>query len=238
MKLPRRPLGPCLNNPTSMDMVQQTLTTQKETIVKRIVVGCVAAAVVVPAVAVGVSQAAASAESEVHGQKWSGVHGKKARIANALSAAPKAISSGARVLDYGAKATDPFVLLRKGNAEWTCFPDWPDSPGNDPACYDRNGMRWLEAYYAGTKPHLTGPGISYGLQGGGNPSLTDPAATAPAKGDHWFEYGPTIVVFPDGKVDPKAYGNDYGGSFVMWPRSPYAHLHLPVSDSGGMAHHH
>lgn len=131
---------------------------------KRIVIAALAATVATPALAIGVAQAVP------------GAAGKKARIANALSAAPGAVSRGATVLDYGKAATDPFVVLRKGNGKWTCFPDYLDSPGDDPYCYDRNGMKWLEAYYAGKKPQLSGPGIIYRLQGGTDPSLSDPAA--------------------------------------------------------------
>jgi hypothetical protein len=28
------------------------------------------------------------------------------------------------------------VVLREGTNGWTCYTDWPVSPGNDPACYD------------------------------------------------------------------------------------------------------
>jgi hypothetical protein len=201
---------------------------------KRFIVASVAAAVVVPVVVVAVGVAGAETGGPA---AWQGVHGKKARIANALSAAPAAVSAGARVLDYGAKATDPYVLLRKGDDAWTCFPDWPASPGDDPICYDRSGMRWLDAYNAGKKPHLTTPGIAYRLKGGSDPSLTDPAALEPAKGEHWIAHPPHIVVIPAGKLDEATYGKDAygGGAWVMWPGTPYAHLHLPVGDSGGMA---
>lgn len=198
---------------------------------KRLVAASVAAAVAVPAVAVGVAHANSSEPA------WHGVQGTQARIANALSAGPSAVVHGARVLDYGAKVTDPYVLLRKGSGAWTCFPDWPDSPGNDPICYDRQGMKWLGAYNAGKKPHLTGPGIAYRLQGGSDPSLTDPAALKPAKGGHWIEHPAHIVVVSPGKLKPSDYGGYGDDAWVMWPGTPYEHLHLPVGD-GGMAHSH
>jgi hypothetical protein len=33
-------------------------------------------------------------------------------------------------------------MLRKGTGEWTCVPDYPSTPGNDPMCLDpkSNGM--------------------------------------------------------------------------------------------------
>jgi hypothetical protein len=190
---------------------------------KRIVLAATAAALAVPAVAAGVAQAGPDAT------------GNKARIANATSAAPAAVSRTATVLDYGKAATDPFVVLRKGSGRWTCFPDHLDSPGNDPYCYDRNGMRWLEAYYAGKKPQLTGPGVIYRLQGGTDPSLTDPAAVVPAKGEKWTFHGPHIVLLSPDRLKPADYGAVNAGAhgdhaWVMWPGTPYEHLHLPVGD--------
>lgn len=191
---------------------------------KRIVIAAVAAAVAVPAVAVGAAQAG------------SDVTAKKARIANAMSAAPRAVSADATVLDYGKAATDPYVLLRKGSGPWTCFPDWPDSPGNDPICYDRQGMRWLTAYNAGAKPRLSGPGIAYRLQGGSDPSLTDPAALVPAKGEKWVAHGPHIVVISPQRLKPADYGAYGDDAWVMFPGTPYEHLHLPVGDAGAHGH--
>lgn len=190
---------------------------------KRIVLAALAATVAVPAVAASVAAAGPDAT------------GKKARIANALSAAPKAVSRNATVLDYGKTATDPPVVLRKGDGKWTCFPDYLDSPGNDPYCYDRNGMKWLEAYYAGEKPKLSGPGVIYRLQGGTDPSLSDAAALVPAKGEKWTYHGPHIVIVSPQRFKPSDYGPAHAGAhgdtaWVMFPGQPYEHLHLPVGD--------
>lgn len=198
---------------------------------KRIAAAALAATVIVPAGVYGLAHAASTGPGV-----WIGVTGAKARIANALSAGPAGVVAGATVLDYGKKSTDPYVTLRKGSGAWTCFPDWPDSPGNDPICYDRNGMRWLQAYNLGKKPHLKGPGIAYRLQGGSDPSLTDPAALKPAKGRKWIEHGPHIVVVSPGKLNRADYGAYGDNAWVMWPGSPYEHLHLPVGDDATHSH--
>ena len=198
---------------------------------KRIAAAALAATVTVPAGAYGVA----------YGAGWgpvagNGLTGAKARIANALSAGPSAVVAGATVLDYGKKATDPYLTLRKGTGAWTCFPDWPESPGNDPICYDRNGMRWLSAYNLGKKPQLPGPGIMYRLQGGSDPSLSDPAALKPAKGRRWISHPPHIVIVSPQKLNPADYGAYGADAWIMWPGTPYEHLHLPVGDSGKHNH--
>jgi hypothetical protein len=56
-------------------------------------------------------------------------------------------------------------VLRKGSNDWTCVPDDPSSPGNDPMCLDPNAMEWLHAY-VGKKPPPDKIGFIYMLQGG------------------------------------------------------------------------
>ena len=67
-----------------------------------------------------------------------------AKIANAMSAAPPAVSRNASVMEMTADGN--MKLLRKGTGEWTCVPDDPSTPGNDPMCLDPNAMEWLHAY--------------------------------------------------------------------------------------------
>jgi hypothetical protein len=64
-------------------------------------------------------------------------------IANAMSAAPLAISRDATVI---AMDNDKMRTIRQGKGEFTCVSDDPGSPGNDPMCLDRNAMEWLQAW--------------------------------------------------------------------------------------------
>jgi hypothetical protein len=64
-------------------------------------------------------------------------------IANAMSAAPTAISHNAAII---AMDGDKIRTLRQGKNEYTCVPDDPGSPGNDPMCLDHNAMLWLQAW--------------------------------------------------------------------------------------------
>lgn len=152
------------------------------------------------------------------------------RIASALSAAPAVITTNATIKGYPVAAGEPYPVLRAGSGAWTCFPDDPRTPGPDPACYDRNAMLWLDAFYAGTVPHLPAPGIVYKMQGGSDPSMDDPFATAPPAGGQYVTTPPYLVVIPAG--DPRTLTADAvpPGSHeaVMWAGTAYAHLHVPL----------
>ncbi|HSX82806.1 MAG TPA: hypothetical protein VLQ80_30125 [Candidatus Saccharimonadia bacterium] len=155
---------------------------------------------------------------------------KKAKIQSAMSAAPKAITKDATILDYPAKEGDQPAVLRKGTNGWTCFPDDPNSPGNDPMCLDKMGMAWFEALMMKTEPKLTAPGLSYMLQGGSDASNADPFATQPPSGAHWVTSPPHLMLIPTGKLDPTIFSSDprSGGPWIMWGGTPYEHLMVPV----------
>jgi hypothetical protein len=63
-------------------------------------------------------------------------------------------------MDWPAKEGDKPAVLRKGANAWTCLPDYPGSPGNDPMCLDKMWRVWLEAYMAKTTPMLAALGIA------------------------------------------------------------------------------
>lgn len=155
---------------------------------------------------------------------------KKAKIQNAMSAAPKTIAKDATILDYPAKEGDQPPVLRRGANDWTCFPDDPNSPGNDPMCLDKMGMVWLQALMMKTEPKLTTPGLSYMLQGGSDASNADPFATQPPAGTPWVTSPPHIMVFSTGKLDPTVFSSDphSGGPWIMWGGTPYEPLMVPV----------
>ena len=71
-----------------------------------------------------------------------------AHIANAESAAPSAIARDATILGYDEEGM-PTVVLREGTNGWTCYDDWPVSPGNDPSCLDAVFNAWNLAMMAG-----------------------------------------------------------------------------------------
>ncbi len=155
---------------------------------------------------------------------------KEWKIQNAVSAAPESIGKNAIVLDWPEKEGADMLELQKGTNDWTCLPDYPGSPGNDPICADKSGVQWFGAYRAHKEPKLTQAGLGYMLQGGSDASNTDPYATKPADGEDWVTAPPHVMVFPVGKLDPKVYGTDYksGNPWIMYAGTPYEHLMMPV----------
>lgn len=154
------------------------------------------------------------------------------KIANALSAAPASISAHATILDFPSKDGMAPPVLRPGTNGWSCFPDMPDTKGNDPMCIDEPWMKWLEAYLARKPVQISTLGIGYMLApGGGWGSNTDPYAMKETPDNHWGHAGPHLmIVVPDAKAlagistDPKN-----GGPWVMFANTPYAHIMAPTT---------
>jgi hypothetical protein len=118
-----------------------------------------------------------------------------ALIASAMSAAPMAISRNATIV---VMENDKMRTLRKGTGAYTCVPDDPTSPGNDPMCLDKNAMDWLNALMGHKDPPKGKAGLIYMLQGGSDASNDDPFATAPPPGKKWVTTGPHVMVIGAG----------------------------------------
>ena len=151
-------------------------------------------------------------------------------IANALSAAPEPIAAKATVITFDAEGK--VRTLREGNNNFTCIPDDPTNPANDPNCVDENGLEWVMALVNKTEPPKGKVGFGYMLQGGTTPSNVDPFAKKPPEGSHWMEEPPHVMVFNYGdaiKDYPKpGEMPDMTQPWVMWADTPYEHLMLPV----------
>jgi hypothetical protein len=122
--------------------------------------------------------------------------------------------------------------LRKGKNNFTCMPDNPKTPGNDPMCLDAAGMQWADAWMHKTKPPPGVVGFAYMLKGGSDASNTDPHAEGPAPGTKWVDTGPHDMIFNVGdaaKTYPRQGKNpDTNAPYVMWPDTPWEHLMIPV----------
>ena len=152
-----------------------------------------------------------------------------ALIANAMSAAPAAVAKNATVITFDDKLQ--VVVLKKGTNNFTCIPNDPTTPSDDPMCVDENGLAWVQALLAKKPPPEGKIGFGYMLKGETAASNTDPFAAAPADGK-WSEAGPHVMIFnakaamagypkPGAKPDPTQ-------PFVMWQDTPYEHLMVPV----------
>jgi hypothetical protein len=151
----------------------------------------------------------------------------KEKIANAMSAAPKAVAQEATIMDI--EAQGKMKVLREGEGPFTCMPDNPTTPGNDPMCLDKAGMEWAHAWMTkGTPP--PGVGFAYMLMGGSDASNDDPYATKPAAGKKWVDTGAHVMVLNPGAMAdayPKS-AEDPKKPYVMWAGTPYQHLMIPV----------
>ena len=147
-------------------------------------------------------------------------------VANALSAAPPAVSKGASVMGHDGRE------LRRGTNGWVCMPDMPDVPNDTPMCLDAPWRAFIDAWMNQRSPTVTQLGFGYMLQGDMPVSNVDPFATAPTPTNEWIQHGePHIMVLvPDLRLlegvsdDPKN-----GGPFVMWKGTPYAHIMVPTT---------
>jgi hypothetical protein len=150
------------------------------------------------------------------------------KITNAMSAAPMSIAKNATIMDQP-DANGQMAVLRKGTNDWTCLPDDPTTPANDPMCLDKNAMDWAKAWKSKQPPNLQGVGLGYMLQGGGSPSNSDPFATKPEPGKMWMKEPPHLMLF-GAKIDPNVYSTDpsTGKPWIMWAGTPYEHLMVPV----------
>jgi hypothetical protein len=157
------------------------------------------------------------------------------KIENARSAAPLEIGKGATVLDWPTSETAPPAQLAAGTNGWTCFPDDPSTPVIDPACLDKEAMKFADAMAKRRPPQLSATGVVYALKGGMAASNTDPFKAAPDSGQQWMVTPPFVVIMaPSARAAFAGWPTtpSGGGPWVMYAGTPYAHLMVPVSRSG------
>lgn len=144
------------------------------------------------------------------------------QVANAMSAAPPAISEEATITSLpegypGNYPDEPYELdlveLRPGTNGWTCIADNPTSPGNDPMCLNETYLAALKARHALVDSPSSGIGIGYMLQEGG------PAGSPPH-----------MMIFVPGSNDGlDAFGTEPGPlPWVMFPETTHAHLMVTI----------
>lgn len=158
---------------------------------------------------------------------------KEAKIKNALASAPPEVADNATVQDWDQ------TVLKQGSNGFTCLPDFPDTPGNDPMCLDDVWLAWAHAYMNKEEPQIEGVGIGYMLTSDAAGSNTDPYATEPTADNQWIEGGPHLMVLVP---DPKALKTlptdpTLGVPWVMWKDTPYVHVMIPMGKKPGGHEH-
>lgn len=149
-----------------------------------------------------------------------------AYIAEALSAAPKAVANEAAVIrmDKDGKIT----TLRQGSNGFSCMV----IAGGEKMCADANSMEFFDAWTK-HEPPPDKLGLVYMLSGhdvGG--SNTDPYAPSKTADNHWVITGPHVMILgPAAKRfglsrSPEA---DPTKPYIMWAGTPYEHAMIPVT---------
>ena len=145
-------------------------------------------------------------------------------IENAVSAAPESVGNNAAVVNWEMKT------LREGTNGFTCIPDDPATPTDDPMCTDENGMAWMHAIMSKEDPPAGKVAFAYMLKGGSAASNIDPFATEPAAGSDWIKDGPHVMIMNSPEMMalyPTGENPDPTQPYVMFPDTP-AHLMIPV----------
>lgn len=149
----------------------------------------------------------------------------EAMIAEAVKAAPPAITEGATLVDWEGN------VLREGDNGWTCLPS-PPGMTDAPMCLDQPWVQWAEAWQAREAPAIDAVGIAYMMVGDAGSSNVDPYATGPTADNEWVVAGPHLMlIVPDvAQLDALPTDPDNGGPWVMWKGTPYAHVMVPIGD--------
>ena len=188
----------------------------------------------VAAVAHDVLAAVAASIGVAHAQGTGAEHNPlqtdEEMVQNAMSAAPEAVGRNATIVTMDAQGK--MRTLQEGTTNFTCFPDDPTTPANDPMCVDENGLAWAEAWMNKEEPPEGKVGFGYMLAGGGTPSNVDPFATEPPGGAEYLQEPPHVMIFNMGEL-PQDYPDpgenpDTSQPWVMWGGTPYEHLMIPV----------
>jgi hypothetical protein len=143
----------------------------------------------------------------------------------ALSGAPPHIAKDATVMIPGDDGK--LMEVKKGTNGFTCVPDDPGTPIDDPICNDEAAFQWVTSLMNNDpKPANTVPGISYMAKGAAHWEKDgkilmkeEPGAKMVKEPPHWMVFWP---------FDSKASGipshPNPGGAWVMFDGTPYAHL--------------
>lgn len=146
-------------------------------------------------------------------------------IKSAESAGPPDLASKATIKTWDGK------VLRKGSNGWTCLPDMPSTPLNDPWCVDKSWSNFLDAYINKTKPSYDQVGVAYMLMGDAEVSNSDPYASKKTSEADWVtKLKSHLMILIPNVHSLDSYPNEWrdGGPWIMWNDTPYEHLMIPI----------
>jgi len=102
-----------------------------------------------------------------------------------------------------------------------------------PGCGDEEGMKWMDAALAQTKPDLERDTFIWMLQGDVGEDNTKMGVLNKAESTpgQWIESGPHLMLMPKDPATLEKFHADFtkGEPYIMMPGSDYAHLMIPVT---------
>jgi len=137
------------------------------------------------------------------------------KIADALRAGPAFITKDATILDWPSTPTGEYKVLRAGTSEWTCLPAVPGYPHDEPGCFERFLLKWIQDGLAERVSHIDSLGIAYMYVGAYVPDKSDHATPGSD-----FHVGPHVMIISPHQDELQRFSHD--GSTGM----PYV-THLP-----------
>lgn len=148
----------------------------------------------------------------------------KALIKEALKAAPPTLRKDVTVKDWDGN------VLQEGSSGFTCFPTPPQLNGESPMCVDNVWAAWADAWTNKKSFKAEGVGISYMLAGDTGASNVDPYAEGETADNQWIVEGPHLMIIVPDPAMLEGLPTDpyYGGPYVMWKGTSYAHIMIPV----------
>lgn len=156
------------------------------------------------------------------------------KIARARLSGPSQITKDATVADL--TPGGGMVILEQGTNDWTCFPGDENHIGNVPMACDPMGLQWALDLLAG-KPAPTNkaPGLIYMLCGATQHCIRNPLdTTSPAVpiGPHY------MIIWPfDSALHGIPTNVRDAGAWVMYDKTPWAHLHVCGNPWDGTVYH-
>lgn len=153
----------------------------------------------------------------------------KAKIADALRAAPTFITKNATILDWPAEPNAEYRVLLAGTTEWTCLPGIVSLPHDEPMCLDQTSLQWMKDSLAGRTPHIDRIGVMYMFVGAWVPDLHGTSHSA----DHTFHVGPHVMIVTPHNEDLEKMNRDgsKGQIYVSHlPGRPELYLIMPFKE--------
>lgn len=146
--------------------------------------------------------------------------------AEAMSAAPDEVAANATIVDSEGN------VLREGNNGYTCMPTPSDLVAPQPMCLDETWMAWADAWKNKKELNITKPGLAYMLGGDAGVSNSDPYGFDPDEASDWVSAEQHLMLLLPDAAGYEAFPSDpsYGGPWVMWKGTPYAHVMIPISE--------